>query len=277
MKIGRKARVVLFLPVLFLFVPADRPRAEVTLSAQVLPHYQTGDYGAGTSTDISYLPFVFGLDSDRHALRVTVPWLSIRSEEPVIISGGDVIGRPPAETTVQTDESGLGDIALREEYFFLRPTSARQPWISGIARLKIPTADEEAGLGTGEFDYGAGAGLIQPLTRQWALLAELGYIWRGQPSGFVLQNAPWLSAGAQWVPATGSTIYATYDSVGSAVEGRDDIRDLSIGYDQRVTDRMTLRSVLYIGLSDTAEDFGVTIGVAARKHVGSRPQTPRNN
>ncbi|MGH9870420.1 MAG: hypothetical protein ACREAA_19980 [Candidatus Polarisedimenticolia bacterium] len=46
------------------------------------------------------------------------------------------------------------------------------------------------------------------------------------------------------------------------------------GGDQSLSEAVTLRSMVYIGLSDTAEDFGVTLGIAARKRVGARAERP---
>jgi hypothetical protein len=244
---------------------------EATFSAQVLPSYQSGEFGSGVPTDIVFIPAVLGLDTGRQSLRLTVPWLSLSADEPVLFSSGEVIGRPQPQTSTgirRTTESGLGDVVLKEEVFFLNGGAGRTPWLSGIVRLKFPTADEDKGLGTGELDYGAGVGLTQPLSSRWSLMAEAGYIWRGDPEGVDLQNTPWLFAGFQHKVTDAASWYAAYDSQASILDGRDEIRALVAGFDYRISDHVTFKPHVSFGLSDTAEDFGFTVGLGYRRPLG---------
>jgi hypothetical protein len=247
-------------------------REETTFTTQVLPSFQSGEFGGDVRTDLVYVPLVLGIDHGRNALRVTMPWLSLRSDEPVAFSSGEVIGSPraggPGGAAGTTSESGLGDIIVKEEYFFLNGGGPRTPWLSGIARVKLPTANEAEGLGTGETDYGAGLGLTQPLAARWSLMIEAGYIWRGDPDGVDLQNTPWLFAGLQWKPARAASVWAAYDAQASILDSREDIRAVVAGVDYRVTDVVTFKPSVSFGLSDTAEDFGFTIGMSWRWATG---------
>lgn len=52
----------------------------------------------------------------------------------------------------QRHEHGFGDAVVGTKYQFLTETTNR-PGIAGSFELKLPTASESKGLGTGEFDY----------------------------------------------------------------------------------------------------------------------------
>ena len=150
---------------LFLSWPAP---AETQPEIRFVPAYFSGDFGTGISTGMTYLPLIFILGSTRQELRVTVPYLSVTTSQPVTFVGNEII---PRGSGGRTNESGLGDIVAREEYFFLEG-GRRRPWISGLIRIKAPTADDTRGLGTGEWDYGPGGAVIQPLGARWNLLGD---------------------------------------------------------------------------------------------------------
>src|SRR5262249_5807128 len=149
--------------------------AELQTEIRFVPAYFSGDFGTGISTEMSYLPFILILGSPRQEFRLTLPYLSITSSQPVTFVGREII---PRSQGGRITESGLGDVVAQAEYFFVEG-GRRRPWISGLLRIKAPTADESRGLGTGEWDYGPGAALTQPLGDRWNLLGEAQYVARG--------------------------------------------------------------------------------------------------
>jgi hypothetical protein len=211
-------------------------------------------------SDITYVPFIFAVRGGRQDFRLTVPWLSIRTSEPITFVGGDVIRR---ESGGVTEASGPGDVVAEHEVYFVRGGSGR-PWVSGGVRVKFPTADEREGLGTGELDYGPTAAIIQPLGAAWHLIGELRYVVRGDPPGIDYRNTVWLAAGVQKRIAEGTHLSLILDHRQSVLRGRDTIRDLTVGFDRRLTPVVGLRSAAYIGLSETAQDFGLAVGLAFR-------------
>ncbi|HEU4401101.1 MAG TPA: hypothetical protein VFT43_03270 [Candidatus Polarisedimenticolia bacterium] len=225
---------------------------------RVLPAYFSGDYGTGIDTSITYVPMIAVVSSDRQEFRLTVPYVSIHTSQPVVYLNGEVIGPVPGGST---SESGLGDIVAQEEVFILKGT-ARRPWVSGVLRVKFPTADETKGLGSGEADYGGGIGVIQPLGRTWNLIGSWQHIVRGDPAGIDYRNTSWLTVGAQWRRSDRASWNAFYDRRQSVIEGHSDIADASLGYDRTLSRGVTFRSTLFLGLSDTAEDFGFAAGLS---------------
>ena len=252
-------RVSATLPLFFLLLPAPPARAAeagTRTDFRILPAYFSGDYGTGIDTSITYVPLIVVVSSRRQELRVTVPYLSIHTSQPVLYLNGEVI---PAPAGGSTSESGLGDVVAQDEVFVLQG-SARRPWISGILRVKFPTADETKGLGSGETDYGGGVGVIQPLGPGWNFIGAWQYVVRGDPPGIDFRNTSWVTAGVQWRRSERSSWNAFYEDRQSVIEGNDDLADVSLGYDRVLSPGITLRSTAYAGLSSTAERFGFSAG-----------------
>ena len=229
-----------------------------------LPAYFSGDYGTGIDTSIVNLPMILVVSSERQEFRVTVPYLSIRTSEPVLYLNGEVIAPAPGGSTA---ESGLGDVLVQDEIFFLQGT-ARRPWVSGILRIKLPTADEAKGLGSGEPDFGAGVAVIQPLGHAWNMIGSWMHIARGDPAGLDFRDTSWLTLGVHRSLSDRSSWHAFYDRRQSVIEGNPDLADCSLGYDRTLSRGVSLRSAAFVGLSDTAEDFGFSLGFSVA--VGSR-------
>jgi outer membrane putative beta-barrel porin/alpha-amylase len=261
---GRASRALPFFFLLSPWLVHRDAEAATKVDFRFLPAYFSGTYGTGIDTAITYLPLIMVVSSDRQEFRLTVPYLSTHTSEPVLYLGGEVIGPIPGGST---SESGIGDVVAQEEVFFLQGT-AHRPWLSGILRIKFPTADESKGLGSGETDYGGGLGIIQPLTGRWTLIGAWQYIVRGDPPGVDFQNTTWLTIGAEWRHSARSSWNAFYDSRQSVIAGRTDLNDFSVGYDRIVSPRVTFRSMVFFGLTSTAEDFGISAGLSipTRRH-----------
>ena len=242
---------------------APAARAEVRVGLRLLPTYFHGDFGSGIETDLYDLPIIVTVASDRQQFRLTVPYLSITTAEPVTFTGGEIIRRGGGAQGSATN-SGIGDVVVQEEYDFVQG-GAKRPWISGIARLKLPTADETKGLGTGEADYGPGLAIVQPAGSRASLLFEAQYVVRGDPPSVNFRNTWWLSAGAQWRRGSANSFSLFLDDRQSVLAGREALRDLSLGFDRRLSGSVTFRSAAYAGLSSTAEDFGLMAGFSFQK------------
>jgi len=239
-------------------VPGGCAEAGTRTDFRFLPAYFSGDYGTGIDTSITYLPLILVVSSERQEFRVTVPYLSIRTSDPVVYLNGEVIGPAPGGST---SESGPGDVLVQDEVFLLQGT-ARRPWVSGILRIKLPTADETKGLGSGEADFGAGVAVMQPVGHAWNLIGSWLHIARGDPAGLDYRDTSWLTVGVHWRRSDRSSWHAFYDRRQSVIEGRSDLADCSFGYDRALSRGVTFRSALFVGLSDTAEDFGFSAGLS---------------
>jgi len=92
---------------------------------------------------------------DRFWLSVTVPFI-YQDTQNVVLTGGGVASRKEqkgkaAPSARSTTESGLGDVLLKASVVVVEERDFI-PEITPYLKIKFPTADEDRGLGTGEFD-----------------------------------------------------------------------------------------------------------------------------
>jgi len=244
----------------------------------------SGEYGTGSATSLDGVVPRLRWLLPRGEVRVSIPFLRTSGATDVVIVGGapaapprdgppvDLPGRvsdnvgtalTPSEELVERSASGLGDMAIQGEWFFVTGTASR-PWLSGLLRVKVPTGDEEAGLGTGETDVEAGVDLVQPLGRT-SLLAGAGYTRVGDPPGFDYDDIRRLGAGLSYAvgAAHHGYVYGYLEDRTHPVPGLASRLDLSLGGGLRLgrDGRTRLSGTVLLGLSDTAEDFGFSIMV----------------
>jgi hypothetical protein len=163
-------------------------------------------------------------------------------------------------------ESGLGDLVIQGDYY-LRTGTESSPWVIGLLRLKAPTGDEDRGLGTGAADLEAGIGMIQrygPVN--W--LADIGYTWVGSSSVYELRDVLRVGAGIamSFGPNDRHSSYVYLENRTNMVKGSDDRRSLALGLGTSLdqAQRVRVSAAVFIGLSDTAEDFGFYLTLGRR-------------
>lgn len=164
-----------------------------------------------------------------------------------------------SESTFTADDrvSGLGDIRLYAQ----RWLGQGRPWgrLSARAGLKLPTADEETGLGTGSTDGWLGVGWVR---QGWAtnLSAYVDYVALGDTDYLTLEDG--LAAGffvdrpfrrgslmggleAAQPPVVGGTTRLRATVAGSLAAGR----------------KVWLSAQLYIGLTDDPRQYGIVLSI----------------
>ncbi|HEX9877730.1 MAG TPA: transporter [Gammaproteobacteria bacterium] len=224
-----------------------------------------GKYGLPEETTFDVLNFNAHWYLARGEIQVSAPYLRLQGPADVQLVGGQPVV-VPGETGEQRKESGLGDTVLQGEYY-LRTGTSTSPWVIGLLRLKLPTGDEDKGLGTGATDVEVGIGLIrQHGTLNW--LADIGYTFVGSSSTFDLEDVLRVGAGVSRSFGTDERTsgYLYLDNRTNAVEGSDDRRSLAIGLERSFDEARRLRvSVsMFFGLTDASEDFGLYLNLARR-------------
>jgi len=246
------------------------------------PTYSSGDYGTASTTTIAYLPLSIRRLFDAGDITLVIPYISITGSGAVTVlsgvpnrtsgsgsSGGGASGKgkkagtvPPTDPTEST-ESGLGDIILRGRYYLLDERGPF-PTLALTGRIKIPTADEDRGLGTGEFDEGFGVEVTKKLVGNWVGFLDLGYTFIGDPPGLDLRN--------QWNYDLGLGYYFTKDLLGSLyyeewraiVAELPNPRDLLFAVNYKAMSLLRFNASMQLGLSDGAPDYGLTGGISFR-------------
>ena len=256
-----KTRLTIPAVVLTALLPFSAPaRAETRMDLLFLPSYFSGEFGTETETHILSLTSSLVVSRGKHEFWLNLPYLSVTAESPVTFLGDQVIERGPGG---RTTESGPGDVVLQDEYTFVEG-SGSGPSVSVILRVKLPTADETRGLGSGEPDGGLGFGLSQPLGTRWALFGQTQYVVRGDPPGTDLRDTFLASIGFQRRLSDSTSARLSYAWLQSVISGRSALADISLGCDHSFARKLTLRTVAYFGLSETAEDYGFLAGISLR-------------
>jgi len=242
--------------------------------------YETGDYGTGSDSDFISVPFYLDLyPTDRLDFELIVPYVYLRTEDDggaVVYrtSGGASVVRGRSRGTTSSDsstetsettsgghnsESGLGDITLTAGYVLVEESEST-PQIRPTFYLKFPTADEDKGLGTGEFDYGPGVTLSK-WQGDWHLFAEGLYVFQGDSS--LYETKDYFSYNGGIGRQINDSLYgavllqgatAPADGADAALEGR--VKGV-----WQMAPKVALEAYLGAGLSDGSPDFSSSLAV----------------
>ena len=87
---------------------------------------------------------------------------------------------------------------------------------------------------------------------------------RGDPPGFDFENTWWHFLGGEVHLSETARLSLFYDRRESVIAGKEASADLILGYTQRISNSILLRSFVTIGASDTAEDYGIGLGLVFR-------------
>ena len=237
----------------------NAPAHDWTVTSSV--NYSTGDFGTDTTTRTIYVPFTLQRNFSQGRVYATFPYISQKT-------GGSGVrafnGQP--FLTGQTGgsngwESGVGDIILGGSYDLLR--EPEKPFdLSAFGSIKFPTADDDKGLGTGEFDETMGLAFSKSLDKNWSVLGRAGYTFVGDPPGANFKNQFFYAAGVgyQWTDATFSSV--SYEERTRIVNGEPNPRDIVLGVDHKLSETLGVFGNLGFGLSNSSPDTFVTAGVS---------------
>lgn len=168
-----------------------QPRTKWSISTGT--HWLSGRYGSTEKTYLRASPVTCSWQRGAWKLKAGTSWVSISG--PGSLSDGEVVSSNAADADNDTSrsESGVGDTNITATWQRQKPWLNRL-WLDASVSAKLPTADEEKGLGTGATDYRVKLDLAQ----RWGKLtgfATLGYKFRGDSRLRPLDNAPWATTG----------------------------------------------------------------------------------
>jgi len=223
-------------------------------SAGIGAEYTTGKYGGTESTDMLYVPFGVKLESGAWVFKASIPYIHLSGPANVVGAGGDVIALPDANAGRRT-ESGPGDIVTSAFVNLLDERNAGFGMDVG-AKVKLGTADETKGLGTGENDWSLQADFFKPLGALTAF-ATLGYRWYGDPPGIELRDVPYGALGATYKLSGGSSVGAAYDYRPHISPGGAAVSEASLFWSVRPSPQWKLQIYGIVGFDDASPDAGV--------------------
>ena len=232
--------------------PAALAQVAVSSGAE----YTTGKYGTTQSTDSLYIPFIARYQAGPWTFKATVPYLRISGPANVIGAGAERVTLPDDDDDddATRTESGLGDVVASAFYSL---TDERE---SGFGlevggKVKVATADETRGLGTGEHDFSVQADLFVPLGSATAF-GTLGYRWYGDPPGVKLRDVPYYAIGASYPVAADRIIGLAYDFRPKITAAGAELSELTAFWSRRFSQAWKVQLYGVIGFSDASPDAG---------------------
>jgi hypothetical protein len=213
--------------------------------------YSSGKYGQTEDTKITYVPFTGKYEVDRWTFKATVPYIQIEGPANVTPDSRIVVNgvRP-----VRSKESGLGDTVLGASYNAVANLE-KQLYVDVGGKVKLPTADEAKGLGSGKTDYSLYTDVFKTQGNlTW--LGTLGYKVFGDPTGVNLNNVFYGSAGLSYK-------LSSNDSVGFVVDLRERttntstaLREYSLFYSHKFDQTYKLQTYIVTGDTTSSVDLG---------------------
>lgn len=204
--------------------------------------YKTGDFGTATTSNLYYFSPAIGYIAPRYDVSVTVPYLSLTNK---------TLGQ-------SQEENGIGDIILHAGSILI-PESASKFSLYGALAIKLPTADETIGLGTGEADYGASLGVTHQI-EDIKLSLTGGYINIGDPIGIDYNDIYLYGVGVS--KEFGKTnITLSFDGRKSIIPDTSSPLELSIGFFHIMNKNYVIRGSTFKGLNNSGPDLGLDLGI----------------
>lgn len=255
--------------------PLERPGFSIGLGLD----YESGDYGSDSRSQFLSVPLYLDFyPTDRLDFELVLPYLYQRLEADGAASilyrtqgGGGVgarrggqTGTTAASTTVvsnngRSSESGLGDITLTAGYILLEDGPGALQ-LRPTLYLKFPTADQDQGLGTGEFDFGPGLTLSKWLG-DWQLFAEGSYVLQGESQLYATKDYSAYSGGLG--RQLSENVYGALQLRGATApaEGAEDSLDGRVKGVWRLAPKVALEGYLGTGLSGASADLSSSLAV----------------
>lgn len=236
------ATIAVFVALAAMPAPALAAQADVLLSADV--SYMTGTYGGTGDIEDLYVPISARIETGRLAFQFVVPYMRTST---------------PVDSGTNT-ESGLGDILASITVYDVLANTEGTLALDLTGSVKLGTADEAAGLGTGETDFTVyldGYRFYDTIT----LLASLGYRSRGEPPNVVLNDVFLGSVGTVFTTTENTRLGLIVDYRESALPDTDDIQELTVLLSTSLNDRWNFEVSAFTGFTDSSPDWGVAVGV----------------
>jgi hypothetical protein len=159
--------------------------------------------------------------------------------------------------------AGLGDIILKGRYYVVEEKNS-MPLIAVTGRMKLPTANEKLGLGTGAFDYGVGVEVSKMLGDQWIAFLDGGYNVMGDPEGIEFRNQHWYDIGAGYYFTKDLLASLYFEEYGAIIPGFVNARDAFFAVNYTASAAWRLNGGVTVGLSNGAPDYALSIGASYR-------------
>lgn len=239
---------------------AQRDHFQLKLGAT----WEEGDFGTSETTRSLYVPVTLRYLGEHFDVSVTVPFVYLDAPRDVTLVEG---------TPQLTDEAaagresnaGPGDTIFKGRYFVVDDPGpgSWMPTLAPFLKVKLPTADEDEGLGTGEADWGLGLEWDKQFGRVF-IFGDVAYTFMGDPPDTEFRDRPAASVGVGMEATEAATVSVLLDWRRALISGNDDPLDLLGVVTLRLSRTVRLSPYALIGLSDGSPDYGVGVELSYR-------------
>ena len=224
-------------------------------------YYSKGDYGQTLDTSIYYFPISYERSFGSWSLQASVPYLEISGAGNVLVNVGGV-GREEFEVLdnpmVSGSNRGVGDTVLSATYQ-LPAFSSSAPFFDLGFEVKVPTANENKGLGSGAYDYGMQLDAYKQMG-QTTLFATLGYKIRGRSTLFnSMTDSGFVSLGFTKPLNERLSAGVIYDFREAASNASGETHELLPYVSWAIANEWTLMSYLVKGFTQDSADIAVGV------------------
>lgn len=216
--------------------------------------YSRGDYGLAATTEILSIPLNLGYENGPWTLSAGFSYLTIRG--PATIVGGSGVARPTSAS-----ESGFGDIYAGATYRFGPVAGAVN--LDATARVKLPTADADRGLGTGAADYYGELSFSRTFANVTPFVT-VGYRVLGDSATYQLRDGAYVSGGAHFRLSPASVISAVLNWRQPVVAGGDKSEDALVMLTHDFDPSWRLTAYVLKGFTDASPNLGTGLQVSHR-------------
>ncbi|MFV8782546.1 hypothetical protein ACNKU7_09005 [Microbulbifer sp. SA54] len=236
----------------------------------------SGDYGDTADTDIVSMPFTASYSPNASwTFKASLPWTQVEGPGGVIPGGdggflvgpgkgkgnGNGGGNSGADEVVISSASGLGDLWLTGTYS-LEPI-AQQYFVDLSAKYKVPLADEDKGLGTGETDYTLQAEVFTVMG-DFTPFVTLAKKYKGDLPDVELRDVWYTSVGSGYRLSDIASVGASLDYQQAATAQADRQTEVFGYYSHKLSNQWSGMVYGYIGLADGSPDQGFGVQVSYR-------------
>lgn len=268
---------------LCLMLPAFAAQAETTVDLSTGVSYSSGEYGDTTSTDVFVVPLSAKVRSGQWTFKASVPFLRIDgpADATVVLDdnggsrgGGDSGsgGRDHPEDDGSNggggtagagrNESGIGDTSLSATYAF-DAIGGSSTYVDISGRVRLPTGDEDKGLGIGATDYGLTTEIGIDKDGGGGYLS-FGRRFLGSVSGLQREDG-WQAGVGGWFNATERTSLGVgYDWRESSTATGTDPAEIYAYVSVKMSDAWRVNVNASAGLNDASSDYGAGVTLTWR-------------
>jgi hypothetical protein len=217
--------------------------------ASVGVDYSSGHYGSATPTDIVYSYASLRAAKGPWTIKLVVPWIALWGPA-VLLEGAS----GSVASGVSRKTSGMGDMSLAATYA-VQKFADKGLFIDFTARLKLPTASFNKGLGTGQTDAAVQIDLAQTIGK-FMPFVTFGYKANGRPHGYRVRDVVYGTAGLQYNVNDRISAGALFDYRQAAIRTAEDPRELTPYVNVKIGTKWMLNAYGVVGFSRNSPSAG---------------------